>query len=127
MSKDELESGDGFEEMQMDHAGNQGREQDQETDDEERSTPQPLEDEGDHGTTTDEESVLSHVEPGNENDGVKKSDISNGPMLKDSAASPPRRELPFARRAPKKEVQSQPHQAEYDVESTTGETDDDEL
>lgn len=127
MSKDESENGDGFEEMQVDHVGNQGREQDQETDDEERSTPQPLEDEGDNATTTDEESVLSHAEPEKKDDGVQNSNISNGPMLKDPAASPPRRELPFARRVPEKEVQSQPYQAEDDVESTAGETDDDEL
>lgn len=127
MSKDESESGDGFEEMHVDHVGNQGREQDQETDDEEGSTPQPLED-GDNGTTTDEESVLSHAEPEKKDDGVQNSNISNGPMFKDPAASSPRRELPSARRVPeKKEVQSQLHQAEDDVESTAGETDDDEL
>lgn len=128
MSKDESESGDGLEEMHVDHVGNQGREQDQETDDEERSTPQPSEDEGDNGTTTDEESVLSHAELEKKDDGVQNFNISNGPMLKDPAASPPRRELPFARRVPeKKDVQSQPYQTEDDVESTAGETDDDEL
>lgn len=120
ISKEESDSGDGFEEMQVDHVGNQGREQDQEMDDEERSTPQPLEDEGDNGTTTDEESVPLHAE--------QNSSISNRPMLKNPAASPPRRELPFARRVPEKEeVQSQPYQAEDDAGSTAGETDDDEL
>lgn len=124
MSKDESESGDGFEEMQVDHVGNQGWEQD----DEERSTPQPLEDDGDNDTTTDEESVLSYAKPEKKDHGVQNLNISISPMLKDLAASPPRRELPFARRVPgKKKAQSKPHQTEDDVESTAGETDDDEL
>jgi hypothetical protein len=128
ISKDESDSGDEFEEMQMDHVGNQGQEQDQEMDDEEHSTPQPLEDEGDNGITTDEESVLSHAEQERKDYGGQNSNISNRPMLKNPAASPPRRELPFTRRVSEnKEVQSQLHQAEDDAESTAGETDDDEL
>ena len=128
MSKDKSDSGDGFEEMQVDYVGNQDREQDQDRDDGERSTPQPLEDEGDNDTTTDEESVLSHAEQEMKDYGGQNSNISNRPMLKNPAASPPRRGLPFARRVPEqKGAQGQPHQAEDDVESTAGETDDDEL
>lgn len=129
MSKDNSESEIEFEEMQVDSVGRREREEDQETDEEERSTPQPLEEEGDNGTTTDEESVSWLAEQEKKDDGAQSPNMSNRPMLKEPAAPPPRRELPFAKRASeKKEVQNQTYQTEDDnIESTAGETDDDEL
>lgn len=111
--------------MEAEQAASWNREQDQETDDERRSTPEPLE-EGD-SITTDEESVHPSTEKDVEGRGVEKPSASNRPMVKEPAASPPRRELPFARRAPKKETQAQSHLTGEDAESTAGETDDDEL
>lgn len=124
ISKDEPGSEDGFERMEVDQAASRNREQDQETDDERRSTPDPLE-EGDD-TTTDEEPVPPSTDKDMEGGGVEKPSASNRLMVKEPAALPPRRELPFAR-TPKKEAQTQSHLTGEDAESTVGETDDDEL
>lgn len=122
-SDDDSESENGFEKMEVDQVATWNRQEGQETDDEQRSTPQPLEEEGD-GSTTDEESVSSPTKKEKENSDVQEPSI-NRPLTKESAAPPPRRELPFARRVPeKKGTQTQ---TEQDAESTAGETDDDEL
>lgn len=121
MNQEEPESEDGFETMEVDQDKNQDREAEQETDDEQPSTPEPLEDEGDG--TTDDESVPSPVENGKKDGGAQKPSI-NRPPLKEPAAPPPRRELPFARRTP---GQKETRRTEVDAESTDGETDDDEL
>ena len=123
VSDDNSESENGFEKMEVDQVAAWNRQEEQETDDEQRSTPQPLEEEGD-GSTTDEESVSSPTKKEKENSDVQEPSI-NRPLTKESAAPPPRRELPFARRVPeKKGTKPQPEQ---DAESTAGETDDDEL
>lgn len=121
MDQEDSESEDGFETMEIDQDKGQYREAEQETD-EQHSTPEPLEEEEGDGTT-DDESAPSPVEDGKKDDGAQKPSISR-PPLKEPAAPPPRRELPFARRAAE---QKQTRRTEADAESTTGETDDDEL
>lgn len=119
ISDDDSESENGFQKMEVDEVAALNQQEDQETDDGQRSTPQPLEEEGD-GSTTDEESVPSPTKKEKENSDVQV----NRPLTKESAAPPPRRELPFARRVPeKKGTQTQPEEG---AESTAGETDDDE-
>lgn len=96
----------------------------QETEDEERATPQPLEDGED--TTTDEEEEVPATSQRSvpERTKVKPSEQEAAPK----EAAPPRRELPFTRRGPpgqtKAEPQPEPIAAD---EETAGETDDDEL
>lgn len=120
MNQEESEGEDGFETMEVDQVKNQDRGAEQETDDEQTSTPEPLEDEGDG--TTDDESAPSPVENGKKDDGAQKPSINRLP-LKEPAAPPPRRELPFTRVPEQKETR----RTEVDAESTDGETDDDEL
>ena len=126
VNDEDSESDVGFEKMEVDQVAGWNRqeaEEDQETEDGQRSTPQPLEEEGD-GSTTDEESVPSPTKKEKETSDVQEPSI-NRPLTKESAAPPPRRELPFARRVPgKKGTQTQ---SEEGAESTAGETDDDEL
>lgn len=123
VSDDDSESDAGFEKMEVDQVAAWNRQEDQETDDGQHSTPQPLEEEGDGGTT-DEESVPSPTKKEKVTSDVQGPSI-NHPLTKESAAPPPRRELPFVRRVPGKEgTQTQPGEG---AESTAGETDDDEL
>lgn len=122
MSKEESESEDGFEKMEVDQDKKQDPEGDQETDDEQRSTPEPLEEEKADGTTDDESA------PSPAQEGAQKPSINDQPALKEPTTPPPRRELPFTRRAQEKaQTHEKPHHAEADAESTAGETDDDEL
>lgn len=123
MSKGESESEDGFEKMEVDQDKKQDPEGDQETDDEQRSTPEPLEEEEKADGTTDDESAPSPAQ-----EGSQKPSINDQPALKEPTTPPPRRELPFTRRAQEKaQTHEKPHHAEADAESTAGETDDDEL
>ncbi|CEJ62077.1 hypothetical protein PMG11_10589 [Penicillium brasilianum] len=110
---DEDESDEGFEQMDVDRKGADARAQyDQETEDEERATPQPLEDEEDNTTTDDEE------------DAPATSEREAPPK----AAAPPRRELPFTRRGRPAQTTSEPRSESLVAEEeTAGETDDDEL
>lgn len=121
MSKEASESEDGFEKMEVDQDKKQDPGGDQETDDEHLSTPEPLEEEADG--TTDDESAPSPAQ-----EGAQKPNINDQPALKEPTTPPPRRELPFTRRAQEKaQTHEKPHHAEADAESTAGETDDDEL
>jgi hypothetical protein len=126
----ESDSEDGFERMEVDHAGqNDGRSDDQETEDEQTSTPQPLED--DENTDTGEALASPPIE--NEREGYKQASSKtpqNSTILTNSAVPPPRRELPFVKKSQVNYLTSRSNESvatEEDAEATAGETDDDEL
>jgi hypothetical protein len=122
MSAQDSESDDGFENMDVDKSRPGGiPEEPEETDDGQASTPQPLEEE--EASTTDEEPKPPPIESSQ----GRSNEPSDRPAAKTPSAPPPRRELPFVRRAQDgKQSQTQPRPAE-DAEETAGETDDDEL
>lgn len=105
---------DGFEQMDIDPIKtDRGTCNNQDTDDEEPSTPHPLDDEQNNSTTDDDSSQdesaqLRRVSP-----------------AKDTA--PPQRDLPFAKRTGGPIKRTAPTQPSEDAEETAGETDDDEL
>ncbi|KAJ6001767.1 hypothetical protein N7522_006994 [Penicillium canescens] len=108
----ESENSDGFEQMHLDtERANQDAINDHDTDDE-RSTPQPLEDE--NNSTTDDD-----ASPDN------SAHMKTVPQAKDTA--PPRRELPFTRRAGGATTKTPSTMTHENAEETAGETDDDEL
>jgi hypothetical protein len=98
---------------------------DQETEDEERATPQPLEDEENNTTTDDEkEAPATSQRSASEQPPLKSSEREAPPK----AAAPPRRDLPFTRRGRPAQTTSEPRSEPLVVEEeTAGETDDDEL
>ncbi|OQD96518.1 hypothetical protein PENVUL_c089G07450 [Penicillium vulpinum] len=108
----DTDDSDGFERMDIDPMKTDpGAYNNQDIDDEERSTPEPLDEEQNNSTTDDssqdESAQLRRVSP-----------------ARDTA--PPRRDLPFAKRTgPNKKTVSAP--SSKDAEGTAGETDDDEL
>ncbi|KAJ5603547.1 hypothetical protein N7537_006503 [Penicillium hordei] len=110
----DTDNSDGFEQMDIDPIKtDRGTSNNQDTDDEEPSTPHPLDDEQNNSTTDDDSSQgesaqLKRVSP-----------------AKDTA--PPRRDLPFAKRAGGPIKRTAPTQPSEDAEETAGETDDDEL
>ncbi|EAW14664.1 uncharacterized protein ACLA_000750 [Aspergillus clavatus NRRL 1] len=135
MTENDSESDDGFEKMDVDPMGKQDRRrEDLVTDDEQPSTPQPLEDEG--IVTTDEDlsspSVLKKRNEGMRTSSEPKS--LGHASLPDSTIAPPRRELPFVRRT---KLDTKSTSARLDsnggdtagnaAEEMAGETDDDEL
>ncbi|KEY83160.1 hypothetical protein BA78_2654 [Aspergillus fumigatus] len=130
MLDSESDSEDGFERMEVDHSGrNDGRSDDQETEDEETSTPQPLED--DENTNTGEALVSPSIEHKRE-DNKQASDETpqNRTIVTNSAVPPPRRELPFAKKPQMNHMSQRSNEsvaAGEDAEETAGETDDDEL
>jgi hypothetical protein len=116
--------------MEVDRAEDQdAQEEDQETDDEQPGTPQPLEEED--ATTTDDESSPPSVAKGKQDrvQGQVQKTSSGRPVMNNPAAPPPRREMPFARKAQGQQSnrQTRAQQAEENAEETAGETDDDEL
>ncbi|KAJ5381040.1 uncharacterized protein N7496_003468 [Penicillium cataractarum] len=123
---DEDESDDGFEQMDVDRKEADVKARyDQETEDEERATPQPLEDEEGNTTTDDEdEAPATSQRSVPQRATVKPSEREALPK----EAAPPRRELPFTRRGPSAQAKPEP-QPELSAagEETAGETDDDEL
>ena len=125
MSANESGSEDGFENMDVDKSRPEDApEEAEETDDEQGSTPQRLEEED--AATTDEDLEPPPVESMQS----RSKAPSRHPDTKVPSAPPPRRELPFTRRAKggsQTQSQSQPHQEEKGAEDTAGETDDDEL
>ncbi|KAL3483732.1 hypothetical protein BJX62DRAFT_70381 [Aspergillus germanicus] len=115
----EEEDDDGFEKMDIDQKQRADEGSGQETDDQERSTPQPMENED--ITTEDEGSAAST------HDTRKEDQERQEPPRRALARSPPpKRELPFARRAQKEPVPAK-SPSEPDSDETEGETDDDEL
>ncbi|KAJ5698258.1 hypothetical protein N7462_000263 [Penicillium macrosclerotiorum] len=120
------ESDDGFEPMDTDHRGLAGGSlSDQETDDEMRSTPQPLEEE-DNMTTDDEPDAPATL--GRAVPQPQEADNLTRPPPSKERTPPPRRELPFARRGPPRRDTIQTEAASAGIaEETAGETDDDEL
>ena len=106
-------SSDGFERMDIDPKKiDRGPANDQETDDEGHSTPEPLDEENNSSTddrsSEDEPAQPKRVAPAKE-------------------TGPPQRELPFAKRARNTTKSNTPNTAKEDPEETAGETDDDEL
>ncbi|KAL3445519.1 hypothetical protein BJX65DRAFT_309980 [Aspergillus insuetus] len=115
---DSSESGDGFEKMDIDQKQPADEGSGQETDYQERSTPQHMEDDI---TTEDEGSAAST------HDTRKEDKERQEPPRRALARSPPpKRELPFARRAQREPVPAK-SPPEPDSDETEGETDDDEL
>ncbi|KAF7168130.1 hypothetical protein CNMCM5623_001244 [Aspergillus felis] len=130
MLDSESNSEDGFERMKVDHTGqNDGRSDDQETEDEQTSTPQPLED---NETTNTGEALASPLIE-NEREDYKHASSEmpqNSTILTNSAVPPPRRELPFVKKPQVNHLTPRSNEsvaAEEDDEATAGETDDDEL
>lgn len=117
------DSDEGFEPMDVDRQRITDEPvHDQETDDEGRSTPQPLEEE--EITATDNE-LDEQMEAAPAAANLKHVATSNQASPRQQT-TPPRRELPFARRAPSLAKDSRPEPGEA-AEETAGETDDDEL
>lgn len=109
----DTDDSDGFEQMDIDPIkADRDASGNQDTDDEEHSTPHPLDDEQNNSTTDDDSSQdesaqLKRVSP-----------------ARDTA--PPQRDLPFAKRTGGP-IKTAPTQPSEDAEETAGETDDDEL
>lgn len=129
-AEDEDESDDGFEQMDVDRKdADDAAAYAQETEDEERSTPQPLEDEEGNTATNDE---LEAPGPSQRSAPVQtKINPPERPAPRKEATPPPRRELPFSRRGlttatASSKPEPQPVPSAVD-EETAGETDDDEL
>ncbi|KAF4222096.1 hypothetical protein CNMCM8980_001327 [Aspergillus fumigatiaffinis] len=130
MLDSESDSEDGFERMEVDHDGqNDGRSDDQETEDEETSTPQPLEDDG--NTNTGEALPSPSVENEREDNKQASGETpQTSTILTNSAVPPPRRELPFVKKPQVNHMPPRSNEsvaAGEDAEATAGETDDDEL
>ncbi|KAJ5431930.1 hypothetical protein N7445_008428 [Penicillium cf. griseofulvum] len=109
----DTEDSDGFEQMDIDQTKtDRGASNNQDTDDEERSTPHPL-DGGQNNSTTDDDSSQDEY-----------AQLKRASPARDIA--PPQRDLPFVRRAGgiKRTAPTPPSE---DAEETAGETDDDEL
>ncbi|KAF5867226.1 hypothetical protein ETB97_004147 [Aspergillus alliaceus] len=129
MTDDESESEDGFEKMELDKAvGFSNTEEGNETDDSQTSTPQPLE-AGD--SAIDEGSLVPSVpaSSGDEWHKLEHRRPTNRPVMKEPVPPPPRRELPFTRKAQTavEEQKAQTLRQRDTAEQTGGETDDDEL
>jgi hypothetical protein len=130
MLDSEPESEDGFERMEVDRDGqNDSRSYDQETEDEQTSTPQPLED--DENTNAGEALASPSTENERENNKQTSSEtLQDSTIGRNSAAPPPRRELPFVKKPQANHLTPRPSEsvaAGEDAEETAGETDDDEL
>ncbi|KAL3438005.1 hypothetical protein BDV09DRAFT_141284 [Aspergillus tetrazonus] len=117
-------SDDGFEKMSVEHRKHVNQGANEETAEEGRSTPEPLEDES--GTTSDDDDdepalITSRSQRGNR--------ASQGPLAQATANSPPpRRELPFAKKTEKDPGPGHlSSRAWQDPVVSGGETDDDEL
>jgi hypothetical protein len=107
----DTEDSDGFEEMDIDQIKtDRGASNNQDTDDEERSTPHPL-DGGQNDSTTDDDTSQD-----------ESAQLKRVSPARDIA--PPQRDLPFVKRAIKRTAPTPPSE---DAEETAGETDDDEL
>lgn len=118
----DLDDSDGFEKMEIDEAeGVDVLEKDRETDDGQRSTPQPLEEE-DNTTNVDyDPSIIEKREDKGPHESASKVSVDRL-IQKMPPTAPPRRELPFARRTRQAELSK----TERDAEETAGETDDDD-
>lgn len=110
----DTDDSDGFEQMDIDPMKtDRDAPNNQDIDDEEPSTPQPLDDEQNNSTTDDDSSQdetaqLKRVSPARN-------------------TAPPQRDLPFAKRTGGPIQRAAPTQSSEDAEETGGETDDDEL
>ncbi|KAF7115103.1 hypothetical protein CNMCM5793_001337 [Aspergillus hiratsukae] len=130
MLDSEPESEDGFERMEVDRDGqNDSRSYDQETEDEQTSTPQPLED--DENNNTGEALASPSIENERENNKQTSTETpQDSTIVTNPAAPPPRRELPFVKKPQANHLTPRPSEsvaAGEDAEETAGETDDDEL
>jgi hypothetical protein len=117
-------SDDGFEKMDVEDRKHVNQGADEETADEGRSTPEPLEDES--GTASDDDDVEFALSTSRSQRGNRGSQGS----LEQTAANspPPRRELPFAKKTEKEPGPGHlSSQARQDPVESGGETDDDEL
>jgi hypothetical protein len=122
------ESEDGFEKMEVDQTTRSKDLESNGTDDVQLLAPQPLE-EGDDDIAIDEGSPTPSVAASSE-DEKHDSEFKRSygrPVMKEP--TPPRRELPFARKiqATKGGSKAQVYQQEDIADETAGETDDDEL
>lgn len=126
---------DEFERMDIDRAKDQDDYgEDEVTDLEGRETPQPLEDETE---TEDQDDMVSTSPPRIDRKDEKRGQVmdkSDRPNLAPPTSPPPRRDLPFARKAAandqaKSSVPRRDQPAEFteQADETAGETDDDEL
>lgn len=119
----------GFERMEVDKTKDDGvAEDNQETDDGERSTPQPLEDED--NTTDDEDVDLQPAEQRREKDTQTRGPTTSTgssvehPIRKEPSSPPPKRELPFLRRTQTRDNTA--HQAEEKPSGAAEDIDDDD-
>lgn len=116
---------DGFEKMDIDQRGpEEDSAKDQDTEDEERSTPQPLEEE--EHISTDDELERPPAERGGPQVGIHRTTYPKRSSPPKEAA-PLRRELPFTKRTKEPTTEMAPERNNDEAEETAGETDDDEL
>lgn len=117
------DSDEGFEPMEVDrHRISDEDLHDQETDDGDQSTPQPLEEEETTATDNEFDRLMEAAPTPNR---LKHVATSKGASSVKQTA-PPRRELPFTRQGPSLTKGSRPEPSEA-ADETAGETDDDEL
>ena len=96
-SDKDSDSSNGFEKMEVDEAdGFNVPEEDQETDDGQQSTPQPLEEDN---TTEDESGPLLTEQSGEESHETTSKEPTDRPVVRGPQGPPPRRELSFVRRS----------------------------
>lgn len=120
MSNTDEDTDEGLERMDVDQKNADSPVNGEITDDETRSTPQPLE-EGEATTDDEDDSSTGAVESRTENTGHQQAlERPNAPR----ETPPTRRELPFTRRRGSPRTETKPELA---GEETAGETDDDEL
>lgn len=122
MSDGEVESEEEFETMKFDQTMHPiDFEEANEMTDERSSTPQPLEEWGENATDEGSPAPSDLIGSEDERHMFEQRGPTGPPVMKEPPAPPPRRELPFARKA--QTTIKKPNEQE----DTTGETDDDEL
>ncbi|KAH8704281.1 hypothetical protein BGW36DRAFT_371028 [Talaromyces proteolyticus] len=125
VGRDESSDSDGFELMDVDQAQavNDERSIDELSDSGE--TPQPLEEETESEAEAEAEETLSTTSE--DRPSLPQGNKTSRSHLAESAEPPPRRDLPFSRKATSKAVVSFKGDDDMDEGATGGETDDDEL
>ncbi|KAE8367447.1 hypothetical protein BDV27DRAFT_123935 [Aspergillus caelatus] len=126
MSDGEAESDEEFETMEFNQTMHPiDFEEANETTDERSSTPQSLEGWGENATDEGSPAPSDLIGSEDERHMFEQRFSAGPPVMKEPPAPPPRRELPFARKA--QTTIKKPNEQENNTEDTTGETDDDEL
>ncbi|KAE8375878.1 hypothetical protein BDV26DRAFT_266802 [Aspergillus bertholletiae] len=127
ISDGEAESEEEFETLELDQTvHSNGPEEAHEI---ESATPQPLEEGGEDATDEGSPASSDPTGSGDERQMFERRGPADRPVMEEPPVPPPRRELPFARKAQSaiEKPKAQAHQQENSIDNTAGETDDDEL